>query len=64
MHGAGPFQGSVRLGGGEQEMESEATGIMIDPKGVVIVSNTQLNGVAGFMTRMMRARGALRKELA
>jgi hypothetical protein len=45
------------MGGGPQEMESEVTAIMIDPHGVVICSNTELNGVAGFMQRMMRARG-------
>jgi S1-C subfamily serine protease len=45
------------MGADEQEMDSEATGVMIDPKGLVICSNTQLNGVAGFMQRMMRARG-------
>jgi hypothetical protein len=45
------------MGGGEQEMDSEATGVMIDPHGLVICSNTQLNGIASFMQRMMRARG-------
>lgn len=45
----------MKMGGmGESETESEITGAMIDPKGLVICSNTQLGGIAGFMRSMGR----------
>lgn len=39
--------------GGDQESESEITGVMIDPHGLILCSNTQLGGFAGMMKRMM-----------
>lgn len=48
----------VDMGGmQEQEMDSEVTGVMIDPHGLVICSNTRLNGIPANVQRMMRARG-------
>lgn len=45
----------IKMGGvGESESETETTGAMIDPKGLVITSNTQLGGIAGFMRSMGR----------
>lgn len=45
----------MKMGGmGESETETEITGAMIDPKGLVICSNTQLGGIAGFMRSLGR----------
>jgi len=45
----------MKMGGmGESETETEITGAMIDPKGVILCSNTQLGGIAGFMRSMGR----------
>jgi S1-C subfamily serine protease len=41
-------------GMGDREEETETFGVMIDPKGLVLVSNTQMGG---FMTMMARRRG-------
>ena len=48
----------VKMGGmmggmGDQESDSEITGVMIDPKGLVLCSNTQLGGFTGMMRRFM-----------
>lgn len=45
------------FGGGDNESEQEVTGVMIDPKGTVICSNTALGGFAGMMGRMSRMFG-------
>ncbi len=37
---------------GEQEMESENTGVMIDPRGIVLCSNTKLSGPIGTLRRL------------
>ena len=42
-----------RGGFGDQDFESEIPGLMIDPSGLVLCSNTQLAGFAGMMKRMM-----------
>ncbi len=52
----------IKMGGfmggmGDQERESEITGIMINPQGLVLCSNTQLVGFAGMMRQMMGSRG-------
>lgn len=39
--------------GGDQEMDSEVTCLMIDPKGLILCSNTQFNGYVELMTRLM-----------
>jgi hypothetical protein len=45
----------MKMGGmGESETETEITGAMIDAKGLVLCSNTQLGGIAGFMRSMGR----------
>jgi len=44
--------------GEDQEDETEATGVMIDPKGVVLCSNTQLGGFMGMLARMMGEMGS------
>lgn len=45
----------VQMGGmGENESEMEITGAMIDPKGLVLCSNTQLGGIGGLMRAMGR----------
>lgn len=45
----------MKMGGmGESESETEITGAMIDSKGLVLCSNTQLGGIAGFMRSMGR----------
>jgi S1-C subfamily serine protease len=49
--------GGAFAGGGNQESETEVTGVMMDPKGLVLCSNTQLGGFAGMMRRMMGSRG-------
>lgn len=40
------------FGGGDNESEQEVTGVMIDPKGTVLCSNTSLGGIAGMIGRM------------
>jgi S1-C subfamily serine protease len=45
-------KGGGFMGGGDMENESEVTGIMIDPKGLVLCSNTQLSGFAAMMRRL------------
>ena len=50
----------VKMGGmmgGDQENDSEITGVMIDPKGLVLCSNTQLGGFTGVMRRFMGRMG-------
>ncbi len=39
-------------GSGDDESENELTGVMIDPKGIILCSNTQLGGYRGMMMRM------------
>lgn len=41
---------------GDNETEREATAVMIDPKGVVLCSSTELGGLGGVMGRMMSSR--------
>ncbi len=54
----------MKMGGmGETESETEITGAMIDPKGLVICSNTQLGGIAGFMRSMGREISAIPTEI-
>lgn len=48
----------IKMGGpygamGDQESEQETGGVMIEPGGLVLVSNTQLGGFAGMMRRLM-----------
>lgn len=47
----------MNLGGrgglGDQESESEVAGVVIDPAGIVLCSNTQLGGLGGMMSRML-----------
>lgn len=43
--------------GGDQESETEISGVMIDAKGLVICSNTQLGGFIGMMKSMMGSMG-------
>ena len=46
------------MGGmGDQESDSEVTGVMIDPKGLVLCSNTQLGGFTGIMKQFMGPMG-------
>lgn len=45
------------FGGGEQEEESEVNGVMIDEKGLVLCSNTQLSGFIGMMRQFMGEMG-------
>jgi len=52
----------VKMGGamggmGDQESDTEITGVMIDPKGVVLCSNTQLGGFAAMMKKFMGRMG-------
>lgn len=47
------FQLKMSMGGEEQSSETELAGVMIDPKGIVLCSNTQMGGYAGMMSRMM-----------
>lgn len=50
--------GGMMAGMGEQESENEITGVMINPKGLVLCSNTQLGGFAAMLSRMMGPMGA------
>lgn len=45
--------GGMMGGMGDEESESEATGVLIDPKGIVLCANSQLEGFTGQMRRMM-----------
>ncbi len=48
------FMLKAKMGGmGDSESESEVTGVMIDPKGLVLCSNVQLGGIVGLMRRVM-----------
>lgn len=52
----------LKMGGmmaamGDQESENEITGVMIDPQGVVLCSNTQLGGFTAMMSRFMGSMG-------
>lgn len=44
-------------GGNDQEQDSEATCVMVDPKGLVLCSNTRLGGFTSIMKRMMGPMG-------
>lgn len=46
------------MGNEEEESDTEVTGVMIDPKGIVLCSNTQLAGFLGMMKKMMGPMGA------
>jgi S1-C subfamily serine protease len=49
------FVMKIKMGGmGNREQEGEITAVMIDPKGVVLCSNTQLGGISASMRRMMQ----------
>ncbi len=49
------FVMKIKMGGmGDREQEGEITAVMIDPKGVVLCSNTQLGGISTAMRRMMQ----------
>lgn len=49
------FVMKIKMGGmGDREQEGEITAVMIDPKGVVLCSNTQLGGISAAMRRMMQ----------
>lgn len=43
--------------GGDQESETEISGVLIDAKGLVLCSNTQLGGFIGMMKSMMGSMG-------
>lgn len=47
---------SLKIGGrgagGDQEMETELPGLMIDPAGLVLCSNTQLGGIGSMVSRI------------
>lgn len=45
--------GGMMAGMGDQESENEITGVMINPKGLVLCSNTQFGGFAAVLSRMM-----------
>jgi len=50
----------VRMGGGmglDEETEGDITGVMIDPKGLILCSNTQLGGFTAMLSRMMGPMG-------
>jgi S1-C subfamily serine protease len=52
----------VKMGGmmggmGDQESDTEITGVLIDAKGLVLCSNTQLGGFTAMMKRMMGRMG-------
>ncbi len=49
--------GGMMGGMGDQESESEVTGVMIDPKGLVLCSDTQLGGFMRMLARMMPMMG-------
>lgn len=43
--------------GEDQETESEVTGLMIDPAGLVVCSNTAMGGMVGLMARLLGSFG-------
>lgn len=45
--------GGMMGGMGDQESENEISGVLIDPKGLVLCSNTQLGGFTAMVSRMM-----------
>lgn len=45
--------GGMMGGMGDQESENEISGVVIDPKGLVLCSNTQLGGFTAMVSRMM-----------
>lgn len=54
----------VKMGGmlgsmGDSENEQEINGVMIEPDGLVLCSNTQLGGMAGMMRRMLGSMGEI-----
>ncbi|MFQ5495023.1 MAG: serine protease [Phycisphaerae bacterium] len=49
--------GGMMGGMGDQETDTEITGVVIDPKGVVLCSNTQLGGFTALLSRMMGPMG-------
>lgn len=51
--------GGMFGGSGDSENEQEITAVMIDPKGVMICSNTSLGGFAGMMGRMSKMFGEM-----
>lgn len=50
--------GGMMAGMGDQESENEINGVMIDPKGLVLCSNSQLGGFVSMISRMMGPAGA------
>ena len=49
--------GGMMGGMGDQESESEVTGVMIDPSGLVLCSDTQLGGFMRMLAKMMPMMG-------
>lgn len=49
------FVMKIKMGGNDREQEGEVTAVMIDPKGIVLCSNTQLGGISAMMRRMMQS---------
>ena len=45
-------------GGGDHESDTEITGVLIDPKGLVLCSNSQLGGFVSMMKSMMGPMGS------
>src|SRR5437867_7710551 len=43
----------IKFGGHDQERETEITGIMMDPKGLILCSSQQVGGISPAMKRMM-----------
>lgn len=54
------FTLKLKRGSGEQESENEIAGVMIDEKGLVLCSNTELSGGAATFSRMMGAAADIR----
>jgi len=50
--------GAMFGGGGDQETEAEVTGVMIDPKGLILCSNTKLGGFTALIQRFMGEGGS------
>lgn len=50
--------GGMFGGGGEEETETEINGVLIDAKGLVLCSNTQLAGFVGMMKQFMGEMGS------
>jgi hypothetical protein len=49
--------GMMGMFGGGEDQEMEVTGVVIDPAGVVLVSNTQMGGMMARFSRMMGGMG-------